>query len=99
LKLKAILPLLLAAPALLFADEISLKGGGSLSGWIVEQTATSITIDIGDGVVGVPVSRVAADQTRHDAGRPQGLRVMVDKVEISPPLSDDLFEMPVTDGP
>jgi hypothetical protein len=28
------------------------------------------------------------------AGRPQRLRVMVDTVEVNPPLSDALFEMP-----
>ena len=52
-------PALLLAPALPLADEVHLKGGGSFSGRIVEQTATSITIDIGDGVVGVPASRVS----------------------------------------
>ncbi len=50
--------LLLLMPALLFADEVYLKGGGSFSGRITEQTPTSITMDIGNGVVGVPTSRV-----------------------------------------
>jgi hypothetical protein len=45
-------------PALLFADEVYLKGGASFSGRIVEQTETMITMDIGDGVVGVPMARV-----------------------------------------
>jgi len=45
-------------PALLFADEVYLKGGGSFSGRIVEQTEKTITVDIGDGVVGVPMTRV-----------------------------------------
>jgi len=40
------------------ADEVFLKGGAKFSGRIESQTETMITIDIGDGVVGVPVSRV-----------------------------------------
>ena len=40
------------------ADEIFLKGGAKFSGRIESQTDTMITIDIGDGVVGVPVARV-----------------------------------------
>jgi hypothetical protein len=45
-------------PALLFADDVVLKGGGKFSGRIVEQTDTMVSIDIGDGVVGVAMSRV-----------------------------------------
>ena len=50
--------LLLLVPALLFADEVHLKGGAMFSGRIVEQTETMVTMDIGDGVVGVPVVRI-----------------------------------------
>ena len=50
--------LLILVPGLLFADEVFLKGGASFSGRIVEQTETMITMNIGDGVVGVPMSRV-----------------------------------------
>ena len=49
---------LLLVPALLFADEVHLKGGAVFSGRIVEQTETMVTVDIGDGVVGVAMSRV-----------------------------------------
>ena len=50
--------LLLLMPAPLFADEVFLKGAGSISGRIVEQTETMVTVDIGGGVMGVPLSRV-----------------------------------------
>ena len=40
---------LLSAP--LLGDEIYLKGGGQLSGQIVEQTAETVTIDIGGGTL------------------------------------------------
>jgi hypothetical protein len=42
----------------LFADEVYLKGAGTLSGRIIEQTDTIILIDIGSGEVGVPPDRV-----------------------------------------
>ncbi len=50
--------LLVLVPTLLFADEVHLKGGAVFSGRIVEQTETMVTVDIGDGVVGVAMSRV-----------------------------------------
>jgi hypothetical protein len=49
---------LLLMPAHLFADEVVLKGGAKFVGKITEQTSEKITIDIGDGVVGVPLARV-----------------------------------------
>lgn len=49
---------LLATSVLSHADEVFLKGGAKFSGRITEQTDTMITIDIGDGVVGVAVARV-----------------------------------------
>jgi hypothetical protein len=42
----------------LWADEIRLQGGGRLSGEIVEQTAESVTIDIGAGKMTVRMSTV-----------------------------------------
>jgi hypothetical protein len=42
----------------LFADEIHLKGGGRLSGEILEQTEESVTIDIGAGKMTVRMSTV-----------------------------------------
>lgn len=53
------LPLLLfLVPAALFADEVFLQGAGTISGRIVEQTATTVKVDVGGGIVGVPMSRV-----------------------------------------
>ena len=52
------LSLLLMIPTLLFADEVHLKGGAVFSGRIVKQTDSMITMDIGDGEVGVAMSRV-----------------------------------------
>ncbi len=43
---------------LVHADEVFLKGGGTFSGRIVEQTDTMITVDIGDGKIGFPMTRV-----------------------------------------
>lgn len=49
---------LFLVPALLLADDVVLKGAGQFSGRIVDQTAEMVTIDIGDGKIGVPMSRV-----------------------------------------
>jgi len=57
--LKTLSILLLAAcPGLALADEVYLKGGAKFSGRIEQQTDTMVTINIGDGVVGVPMVRV-----------------------------------------
>jgi hypothetical protein len=53
-----LLALLLLPAAALFADEVFLKGAGSISGRIVEQNATTVMVDIGGGVMGVPMSHV-----------------------------------------
>jgi len=45
-------------PTVLFADEVFLKGAGTISGKIVEQTETTVMVDIGSGVMGVPMSHV-----------------------------------------
>ena len=53
------LPLLLfLVPAALLADEVYLQGAGTISGKIVEQTATDVKVDVGGGIIGVPMSRV-----------------------------------------
>jgi len=49
---------LLLMPTLLLADEVHLKGGAMFTGRIVEQTDAMVTIDIGDGVIGVAMTRV-----------------------------------------
>ena len=50
--------LLFLVPAALFADEVFLQGAGTITGRIVEQTATTVKVDVGGGIVGVPMSRV-----------------------------------------
>lgn len=55
---RVFLALVFLAPASLLADDVFLKGGAKFTGRIVEQTETMISIDIGDGVVGVAMSRV-----------------------------------------
>jgi tetratricopeptide (TPR) repeat protein len=50
--------LVLVAPVLAVADEVYLHGGAKFTGRIVDQTESMITVNIGDGIVGVPMSRV-----------------------------------------
>ncbi len=50
--------LLLLLPALALADEVYLKGAGKLSGKVVEERDGTVMVDVGDGVVGVPASRI-----------------------------------------
>lgn len=45
-------------PTMLVADEVYLKGAGTISGQIVEQTEEMVKVNIGDGIMGVPMSRV-----------------------------------------
>jgi hypothetical protein len=40
------------------ADAVNLKGGGRLTGRIVEQNADKVLVDVGDGIVGVSMDRV-----------------------------------------
>ena len=51
--------LLVLAPGALLADEVQLRGGGSISGVIVERSATEVKVDIGAGRMSVPMSSVA----------------------------------------
>jgi len=50
--------LLLLVPALALADEVYLAGAGKISGRIVAQTETTVTVDVGGGNISVPASRV-----------------------------------------
>ena len=54
-----ILLILLLCPAALFADEIFLKGAGSFSGRITQETDAMVMINTGDGEIGVPRDRIA----------------------------------------
>jgi hypothetical protein len=50
--------LVLLSCAAASADEVYLKGGGRVSGRILQRTPTSVTIDVGAGTISVPASRV-----------------------------------------
>jgi tetratricopeptide (TPR) repeat protein len=56
--LRRLLVLLFLTSGLAFADEVFLKGAGSISGRIVEQTDTMVKVDIGGGIMGAPMSHV-----------------------------------------
>ena len=51
-----VIVVLAAAPVL--ADEVILRGGGSMTGQIVDQTADSVTVDIGYGTITAKMSNV-----------------------------------------
>jgi hypothetical protein len=51
-------PAALLLPTVVVADEVYLKGAGSISGRIVEQNDKQVMIDIGGGVMGVPMANV-----------------------------------------
>src|SRR5262245_16327963 len=65
--MRKILCLLLWTPAMVFADEVYLKGGAALSGRIVEETEPMVSVDIGEGVVGVPRARVERIEKKRSA--------------------------------
>ncbi|HVO51293.1 MAG TPA: hypothetical protein VMV60_09900 [Thermoanaerobaculia bacterium] len=56
--MKKLLVLLFLFPELLVADVVYVKGGGSFSGRIVEQTAEKVVIDFGDGTIGLQMDQV-----------------------------------------
>ena len=60
----AALALALAAGPLL-ADEVHLKGGGRISGVIVDRNADTVTVDIGGGTLGVKMSTVLRIEESH----------------------------------
>jgi len=55
---KRLLWTLLLLPTLAAADEVFLKGAGSISGRIVEQTGDTVTVDVGAGQISVPMANV-----------------------------------------
>lgn len=56
--MRKLLFLLLLVPGLLVADVVYVKGGGSFSGRILEQTAEKVVIDFGDGTIGLQMDQV-----------------------------------------
>ena len=59
---RAALFCLCLVPTLASADEVLLRGGGKVSGVIVERTATSVAVEVGPGLVTLPLSRVLSIQ-------------------------------------
>ncbi len=55
-KLTILIMALAAAPVL--ADDVFLKGGGQITGQIIEQTEDSVTVDIGGGTISAKMSSV-----------------------------------------
>jgi hypothetical protein len=55
---RKLLLVLIMVPGPLVADVVYLKGGGRLSGRIIEQTSEKVVVDTGDGTIGLPVERV-----------------------------------------
>jgi hypothetical protein len=45
-------------PALAFSDEVLLKGGGKISGRILSRTDTAVQVDVGAGIITVPMASV-----------------------------------------
>jgi hypothetical protein len=50
--------LLALLPVFAHAHEVYLKGGGRLSGRILSQTETSVSVDVGPGIITVPMTSV-----------------------------------------
>jgi hypothetical protein len=56
--------LVLLLPAVSPADEVYLKGGGKVSGRVVQRTATSVEVDVGAGKITVPAGSVERIEER-----------------------------------
>ncbi|HQQ78475.1 MAG TPA: hypothetical protein PLB01_14065 [Thermoanaerobaculia bacterium] len=56
--MRKLLLALFLTPTLLVADVVYVKGGGSFSGRILEQTAEKVVIDFGDGTIGLQMDQV-----------------------------------------
>jgi hypothetical protein len=56
--LRTIPLLLLLLPGAALADQVFLKDAGSVTGRIVEQTDSLVRVDVGGGIVGLPMDRV-----------------------------------------
>lgn len=56
-----VIAILTAAPV--FADDVYLKGGGRITGQIVDQTDDSVTVDIGGGTISAKMSTVVRIET------------------------------------
>jgi hypothetical protein len=59
--------LLALLPALASADEVLLKGGGRISGRILSRTATAVQVDVGAGIITVPMASVLSIEEKRSA--------------------------------
>lgn len=89
--------------------KVTLKSGGLLTAWVDASSASLVRTESSRRVRGKPVriETTFGDFRRTDgilfphrvevraAGRPQVLRIVVDKVEVNPPLADSRFAPPV----
>jgi hypothetical protein len=57
--MKRVLAVALAlAPVVAHADQVVIRGGGTIDGVVVERTDTTITLDVGPGRITLPLNRV-----------------------------------------
>jgi hypothetical protein len=54
-------------PALAGADEVLLKGGGKISGRILSRTDTAVQVDVGAGIITVPMASVLRIEEKRSA--------------------------------
>ena len=59
--------LLALFPALASADEVLLKGGGKISGRILSRTDTAVQVDVGAGIITVPMASVLSIEEKRSA--------------------------------
>jgi hypothetical protein len=58
MKTVALLGFSVAAAASVAADDVFLRGGGKVSGLVVDRTPTSLVVEVGPGRVTLPLSRI-----------------------------------------
>lgn len=79
---RLLVPVLLLAP-LAAADEIHLKSGRTVTGVVVERTATTLVVDVGPGRVGFPLAtvvKVVSAESDLAAYRDRSARLRADDV-------------------
>jgi hypothetical protein len=72
--------LLVLLSATAYADDVHLKGGGQVTGQIVERTEAAVKVDVGAGVVTVPMASVL----RIDAGQSPLQEYRAREAQIAP---------------
>jgi hypothetical protein len=62
-----VIAVLALLPALAGADEVLLKGGGKVSGRILTRTDTAVQVDVGAGIITVPMASVLSIEEKRSA--------------------------------